>query len=112
MTIEWRAMGAFIICLLIVCALLYFIHKLVEHAGKIPEDKIIATLEAIGVISIIIFVVADEVFTRAAQVLSGGSHEQASGIWWMIATVALSVIGSVCLFVAAKILIKKYGADE
>lgn len=47
-------MGAFIICLLLVCALLFFIHKLVEHAGKIPEDKIIATLEAIGVISIII----------------------------------------------------------
>jgi len=102
-------MGAFIICLLIVGALLFFIHKIVEHAHQIAEDKIIATLEAIGVVSIVTFVVTDEVFTRAVQVLSGGLHEPASGIWWMIATVALSVIGSVCLFVAARILLKKYG---
>lgn len=112
MTIEWRAIGAFIICLSIVCALLFFIHKIVAQAHKIAEHKIIATLEAIAVVSIIALVVTEELFTRAAQVFSGGSQEQASGIWWMIATIALSVIGSVSLFVAARILIKKYDADD
>jgi hypothetical protein len=111
MSIDWPAIGAFSICLFIVCALLFVIHKIVEQAHKIAEHKIIASLEAIAVVSIIVLVVTEEVFTRAKQVFSGGSQEQAS-VWWMIVTIALSVIGSVSLFVAASILIKKYGADQ
>src|ERR1700739_4345469 len=101
---DWKAICAIAVCLLIVCGIVYFVHRIVLSGAEIARDnKVIGAMECIAFVCILGFLLMDEVFSKAMMFFHQNPGEQVS-LLWKISVAALAFVGSVGIYVTASVL--------
>jgi hypothetical protein len=109
---DWKAIFAMAVCLLLACAIVYFVHRIALSGAEIARDnKLIAALECIGFMLIVGFLVENEVVSHA-MMFRHLEHTEKVSLLWKILAVALTVVGSIGIYVGASALMKKLGLHD